>query len=165
MTQFQQVEVTKLYPQLLLFEALSVFKDKPEPRKKSDDSICETRRDFLDSFAYLCDIQKGGKTVTASALQKEKPTSNVLWLAANGGVSEEIYSYAKDILKISKSATLENQSTVQDVVFKLAVKKCGPRVRSYRKEVKIFARNCRMALRSREKNDLGMVRMQQCCSL
>ena len=58
-----------MYPKLALLEALAGFKDSYKRRGRSDDVICEARRDFLDSFAYLCDVEKGGATVTAAALQ------------------------------------------------------------------------------------------------
>jgi hypothetical protein len=158
LVQLRKDKETKLYPRLALFEALSVFKDKQEARKDSKDPVCETRRDFLDSFAYLCDIQKGGKTVTAAALQK-LPMSNFLWLAANEGVSDGTYRYARDVLERSKSATLENHSIVKADVFKLAVEQCGQRIQYYKGEVQTLAKNCRMALRSREKDDLGVIWM------
>lgn len=68
--QIQRDETKKLYPRLVLFGALAIFKDKHKPRQQSEDPIYETRRNFLDSFAYLCDVQKGGSTVTAVALQQ-----------------------------------------------------------------------------------------------
>ncbi|KAF2191902.1 hypothetical protein K469DRAFT_655093 [Zopfia rhizophila CBS 207.26] len=151
--QIQQDEARKLYPRLALFEALSGFKDKQKPRQRSEDTICEARRDFLDSFAYLCDVQKGGKTVTAAALQKLH-ISNFLWLAANEGVGDDILDYAMDVLEKLKTATSENQSTLQDSIFRLAVEKCKPRIQFYRDEVQKYARNCRMALRHRERDDI-----------
>jgi hypothetical protein len=153
--QIQQDEATKLYPRLALFKALSGFKDKHKPRERSEDRICETRRDFLDSFAYLCDIQKGGSTVTAAALQK-LPLSNILWLAANEGVRDDVLVYAMDILARLKTATLQSQSTLRNSIFRLAVKRCGPRIQFYKDEVQKYARNCRMALRKKDRDDIGL---------
>ncbi|KAK5214922.1 hypothetical protein LTR72_011979 [Exophiala xenobiotica] len=64
------------YPRLALFEALAGFKDAHKQREPSEDDICEARRDFMDSFAYMCDTEKGGATVTATGLQK---LLSVLW--------------------------------------------------------------------------------------
>lgn len=144
----------RLYPRLALFEALSGFKDKHKPRQRSDDVICEARRDFLDSFAYLCDVEKGGKTVTATALQKLL-VSDFLWLAANEGIRDDIMDYAHTILARLKTITLQNRTTIQDEIFKLAVDKCQPRIKFYKAEVLRYARNCRMTLRHREKGDIG----------
>lgn len=153
--QIQEDEAKKLYPRLVLFEALAVFKDKRRSRQRSDNPICEARRDFLDSYAYLCDVEKGGKTVTATALQS-LPNSDFLWLAANEGVREDIWLYAMDVLQLLKTTTSENQGAVKDSVFKLAVGKCKPRIQYYRDQVQKHARTCRMALRSREKDNVGM---------
>ncbi|OHE92935.1 hypothetical protein CORC01_11802 [Colletotrichum orchidophilum] len=87
----------KLYPRLALFEALAQFKSRQERRNPSGDDIVEARRNFLDSFAYLCDVQKGGATVTAAGLQK-LTHGNFLWLAANEGVRNDIKTYAEAIL-------------------------------------------------------------------
>jgi hypothetical protein len=120
--QIREDESKKMYPRLVLFEALAVFKDKPRRRQQSEDTICEARRDFLDSFAYLCDVEKGGKTVTATALQQH-PISDCLWLAANEGVRDDVWSYATDLLQILKTVTPENKSVLKDHVFRLAVGK------------------------------------------
>jgi hypothetical protein len=90
----------------VLFHALAKFKDRQKSRHESTDTICEARRNFLDSFAYLCDVEKGGKTVTATALQS-LVESDFLWLAANERIRDDILGYAMAILQISKSVSLE----------------------------------------------------------
>lgn len=152
----QEVEAKKLYPRLALLKALSGFKDKHKPRQRSEDLKCEARRNFLDSFAYLCDVQKGGNTVTATALQ-QRPYSDFLWLAANEGIRDDIRVYATNILVHLRTATLGNQSIIQDTIFRLAVEKCKPRIQFYRENVQKYATNCRMSLRHREKDDTGMM--------
>lgn len=156
--QIQEVESKKLYPRLALLEALSGFKDKHKPRQRSEEPECEARRNFLDSFAYLCDVQKGGSTVTAAALQR-RPYSDFLWLAANEGIRDDIRVYATNILVNLRTATLENKSILQDTIFALAVEKCKPRIQFYRENVQKYATNCRMSLRHREKDDIGMMRL------
>lgn len=42
---------------------------KREAKGSSVAADVESCRDFLDKLAYLCDIRKGGPTVTATALQ------------------------------------------------------------------------------------------------
>jgi hypothetical protein len=152
----RQEESTKLYPRLALFEALASFKDKRKHRNESDDPQCEARRNFLDAFAYLCDTRNGGSTVTATALQK-LPLSNFLWLAANEGVSDDVLGYAKDVLAKLKTATMENQSELKNYIFQFVVEKCTARIQFYKNQVRKFALNCRMQLRSLESDDNGLM--------
>jgi hypothetical protein len=154
--QIQEAEAKKLYPRLALLEALSRFKDKHKPQQRSEDPICEARRNFLDSFAYLCDVEKGGSTVTAAALQ-QRPYSDFLWLAANEWIHDDIQAYATNVLGNLRTATLANQSILQDIIFRLAVEKCKPRIQFYKENVQKCATNCRMSLRHREKDDIGMI--------
>jgi hypothetical protein len=154
----RQSETTKLYPCLVLFGALTAFKDKRKSRQASGDPVCESRRDFLDSFAYLCDTRKGGGTVTAAALQ-ELQNSNFLWLAANDGISDDLLDYAKTMINRLRSINAENQSAVKDDLFKLAMDKCTDRIQFYKDRVQILARNCRMKLRAWEQDETG----KDCC--
>ncbi|KAK1584937.1 uncharacterized protein LY79DRAFT_519668 [Colletotrichum navitas] len=143
----------KLYPRLALFGALAGFKNHQERRKPSNDEIVEARRNFLDSFSYLCDVQKGGATVTAAGLQKLSH-GNILWLAANEGIRNDIRTYAETILSCLKSVNSETEKTVQEKIFHLAVKNCNSRISTYNEEVRRYARNCRMQLRDGTKNDV-----------
>jgi hypothetical protein len=151
----QQDEAEKLYPRLLLFEALAGFKDKIKQRKPSEDPVCEARRNFLDSFAYLCDTRKGGATVTATGLQQLQ-ISDFLWLAANEGISDDVLEYAKEVLANLKTVNTENQNELKDRILKMVVQKCTPRIQFYKNEVRWFARGCRMKLRSKESDDNGV---------
>jgi hypothetical protein len=151
----QRVEAEKLYPRLVLFKTLATFKDKSKQRQQSKDPLCEARRNFLDSFAYLCDTRKGEATVAATALQQLQ-FSDFLWLAANEGISDDILDYAKGILSNLKTATLENQSKLRDIIFRLAIEKCTPRIEFYKTQVRTYARKCRMELKRQENDDNGM---------
>lgn len=146
----------ELYPRLALFEAIAQFKNDHERRIPSGDEIVEARRNFLDSFAYLCDVEKGGGTVTAVGLQKLF-YSNILWLAANEGVRDDIKIYARVILSHLKSVDLNNERIVQETIFHLAVKNCDSRISIYKEEVRRYARNCRMQLRSEAKSEDGEI--------
>jgi hypothetical protein len=153
--QLRQYESTRLYPQLTLFEALATFKDTHKERQQTGDPVCDARRDFLDSFAYLCDTRKGGSTVTAAALQK-LPGSDFLWLAANEGISEEILRHAKSINRLLKTVTTEGGTEVQDKIFSKAVAKSHQRVQFYKDKIQPLAKNCRMQLRRKERDEIGM---------
>jgi hypothetical protein len=148
--------VKRLYPRLALFEALAKFKDGPQRRANSNDEICEARRDFLDSFAYLCDTQKGGASVTAAALQKLR-LSNILCLAANEGIHTELKIYAENILRKLKEVGPDLQKAVADDIFQLAVEKCSGRVEFYKDEMQKHARKCHMQLRQETRSEIGVV--------
>ncbi|RDI86478.1 hypothetical protein Vi05172_g3515 [Venturia inaequalis] len=148
-----QCSTTELYPRLSLYAALTGFKDTPKRRAKSTDAVCDARREFLDSFAYLCDVKKGGATVTAAALQK-LPMSNILWLAANEGISEDIEKYARNIRSKLCTINVQNEKKIHDEIFQLAVKKCAPRIRFYRDELKRYATRCRMTLKQQAQDEI-----------
>lgn len=146
----------EVYPRLALFEALAQFKDEHQPRAPSSDDVVEARRAFLDSFAYLCDVQKGGQTVTAAGLQK-LPYSNVLWLAANEGIRSDVKTYAESVLSKLLSVDPSTQRIVEDAVFHFAVEKCNSRIVTYKDDMQKYARNCRMQLRRETQNEAGEV--------
>ncbi|KAH8591392.1 hypothetical protein B0O99DRAFT_654495 [Bisporella sp. PMI_857] len=145
--------VKSLYPRLALLEALVGFRDEHQRREPSGDEICEARRDFLDAFAYLCDIEKGGATVTAAGLQKLLH-SNILWLAANEGIRKDVETYAEVILRTIRGANLETQEAVQEDIFQLAVEKCKARIEFYKDEMQRYATRCRMRLRSQNQDEI-----------
>jgi hypothetical protein len=131
-----------------------------ERQTPSRDEVVETRRAFLDSFAYLCDVQKGGATVTAAGLQK-LPESNILWFAANEGVRNDIKVYAENIPLKLRNLNLNPNSdqAAQNEIFHLAVERCSPRIIVYQNEMKRLARNCRMQLNRETQNEAGKLFM------
>ncbi len=156
--QIFQSAARNMYPKLALLEALAGFKDGYKGRGRSSDDICEARRDFLDSFAYLCDVEKGGATVTAAALQKLLH-SNILWLAANEGIRRDVKVYAESILQMLKVVESGNQVEVQDDILRLAVQNCHSRISYYKGVMQKYARNCRMQLRQEKEDEIGAVRL------
>lgn len=144
----------QVYPRLLLYEALARHKGSHEARILSSNHVCEARRDFLDAFAYLCDVEKGGGTVTAAGLQKLLK-SNILWLAANEGIRPEVKQYAEELLGKLKKLSMSNESAIRNAIFAQAVDMCAPRIAFYKTQVQEYARNCRMQLRSEEMSDVG----------
>lgn len=143
-----------LYPRLALLQALPQLSNGHVRRTPSSDNITEARREFLDSFAYLCDIQKGGATTTAAGLQR-LPKSNILWLSANEGIRSDIQSYADTILSKLRLVSSSTQKAIEHEIFCLAVEKCNSRIGTYKGEVRIYARNCRMQLRRESPNETG----------
>lgn len=135
-----------LYPRLALYEGMAKFNGGPERRRPQGDVVVETRRDFLESFAYLCDIEKGGATVTATGLQRLS-YCNILWLSANEGLHRQVKAYAEVLRQKLVAMTPENQSTLQEEIFRRAVQMCTPRLLFYKAEVQKYATRCRMALR------------------
>lgn len=145
-----------LYTKLVLFKALNQYRDEHKHRAQSADNITEDRRGFLDGFAYLCDIKKGGATVTATALEK-RPLSNFLWLAANERIGEDVRKYAETILSLLQHVNPDTQQAAQDDIFKLAIDQCKNRIELYKSEMQKYAKRCRMELRRQKRDDTGMI--------
>lgn len=144
----------QVYSRLLLYEALVGYKGNHEARTSSSDYVCEARRDFLDAFAYLCDVEKGGGTVTAAGLQKLSE-NKILWLAANEGIRTEVKQYAEELLRKLKELSMSNETATRNAIFARAVDMCAPRIAFYKSQVQEYARNCRMQLRSEEMSVVG----------
>jgi hypothetical protein len=164
LNQIQTDESRSLYPRLIFFEALSGFKDKPLSRERTTDTVCNIRRDFLDSFAYLCDVQKGGSTVTASALQKSSGRV-YLWLAANQGIRQDVLTYANNMLHCLQQVTTENLDATTNTIFLLALEMSRPRISVYKTEVQKYATTCRTRLKSRLQTNIGTRLLAHHCSL
>lgn len=152
--QIEHQEMENLYPRMILFEALAGFEGQHKSRATCDDIARETRHNFLDSFAYLCDVEKGGATVTAAALQSLQH-SDFLWLAANDGVREEVLEYANVMLKHLCAVTAETMEKKKGTLLKIAVAKCSPRIHFYRRNVEKLAKRCRTTLKSVEGDEHG----------
>jgi hypothetical protein len=69
----------------------------------------------------------------ATALQK-LPMSNILWLAANEGISDDVETYARLICSKLGTVNLQNQQPIRDEIFQLAVEQCSPRIQFYKKK-------------------------------
>ncbi|KAI1306686.1 hypothetical protein F5Y03DRAFT_137530 [Xylaria venustula] len=139
------------YPKIELYEAFAGYKAKRERRLTSDNSIIEAQRQFLNSFAYLCDTHKGGSTVTATGLQKLQ-YSNILWIAANEGVSGEVKGFADNVLQILRNVHTRGESAARDDILRIAVRISTPRLKLYNQMV-IYATRCRMELRKALRRD------------
>lgn len=151
-----EITSTKLYPRLALFEELATYKGKPERRASSQEGVVEARRAFLDSFAYICDVERGGGTVTATGLQR-LPQSNTLWLAGNEGIRHDVEKYAERILSIlDQWRPGDHEEEVERRIFHLVVDKCSSRLKFYQTEMRKHARNCRMQLRREAQDGTGI---------
>ncbi|KAH7014572.1 uncharacterized protein B0I36DRAFT_255249 [Microdochium trichocladiopsis] len=128
---------------LVLFSALTEYQDAPKAREATKNAGRTHRRDFLDAFAYLCDVEKGGATVTAAALEQLEH-SNFLWLAANEGISQDVKAYAETLLRGLQQPHFQG---LEEWIFRQAVTKCAPRIETYQQGVKHHATACRMQLR------------------
>ncbi|KAF2009198.1 hypothetical protein BU24DRAFT_428738, partial [Aaosphaeria arxii CBS 175.79] len=147
-----QLETRKLYPRLSLYRALTEFKSNNTPRRSTGDQTRDSRRTFLDSFSYLCDVKKGGGTVRAAALQS-LDLSDILWLAANEGIVDSTLAYAKTILRRLQAVSTQNRKQLQDTIFELAVVQCSHRVQYYKGKVQNYAKWCRIALKHVQRDD------------
>ena len=92
-------------------------------------------------MAYLCDAEKGGRTVTANALQ-ENSSENVLWLAANEGISDGILTYVESLVKQLKEITADNRKSIEKKVFGAAVECASQRISFYQLRLVNYAEKC-----------------------
>ncbi|KAJ3570751.1 hypothetical protein NPX13_g5625 [Xylaria arbuscula] len=134
-----------LFPKLVLLRALTSFNSEYRERQHSENKSVNTCRDFLNSFAYICDFKRGGSTVTAAALQRLSG-SHILWLAANEGISKHVEAYAEQLRRLLVEINTTNLSDLRNALFSLAVEKCGPRIKSYRDKVQDLAKRCKSHL-------------------
>lgn len=143
-----------LYHRLALFAVLENRRRGHERRTPSGNEITEARRNFMDSLAYLCDVRKGGGTVTAIGLQR-LDLGNMLWMAANEGITKEIKDYTQKILDIARNKNLSPQHA-ENVILELAVQASSHRISTYRGELQKHTRRCIKLLREQGDNAFGM---------
>ena len=145
----QMIEEMELYPRLLLLHLLSSFRGDNVERQSDESatksSLDEQRRDFLNGISYLCDIEKGGGTVTAAPLQK-LTFSNFLWLAANQGVSLHIERFIRFVLDELKDMNSHNRESKEMMIFHDAVNLASRRMQFYRTTMAIFSQECQKPL-------------------
>jgi len=92
---------------------------------------------FLDSVAYACDRKKGGKTVTAAALQKH-PEGPILLLGSNSPIEPETIEKLREILDRLKAFKFGQESEKlleEDIVRKLTYLG-AERLKVYQKKAK-----------------------------
>ena len=139
-----------IYQRLLLLHFLGPFHGKYSERQfketNSKYSVVELRRSFLESISYLCDIEKGGATVTSAALQKLL-YSNILWLGANEGIRPNIERFVQSVLDRVKDINHENRETVEKSILHDAVKLAHQRMEFYRIKMVKFSKECRALLK------------------
>jgi hypothetical protein len=58
------------------------------------------KRKFLDSFALICAIEKGGDSVSAACLEENDPEGTIVRIASNSGVSRDTMSQLQEIAKV-----------------------------------------------------------------
>ena len=143
---------------LLLLNVLAEFNgshiERQAEKETSDTSERELRRDFLDKISYLCDTEKGGRTVTAGALQSLLH-DNVLWLAANEGVSEGTRYFVEWILRNLAKLTHEDKDMTVELIFGEAVGRAHQRISFYQSKLVRFATVCRKAAGKEPKGEEG----------
>jgi hypothetical protein len=133
------------YPKLVLYGRLARYAGPHIRRQDSKNHRHELCRNFLDAFAYLCDIRRGGEFVTAAAIRQCAP-NHELWLAANAGIAADVKDYAETILKHLKKVNNINQGSKLDEIFNLAVHKTAPRLLEYKNQMQNYALQCRVQL-------------------
>lgn len=87
-------------------------------------------REFLNAVAYICDTDKGGKTVSAAAIQ-ETPSQFILWIASNADVREATQCRLREIFSM-----LQPQEPDKTAIMKTMVQLAHGRLKQYRKWAK-----------------------------
>lgn len=134
------------YLKLILYSTISPFKAKHSDRGTSAElpsATTELRRDFLDRLSYLCDVDKSGATVTAAAMQYKNANFNVLWLAANEGIRDEVKSFVETTMERLRAVDAENSDNTRNAILQDAVGKGEQRFQFYRNKMLGFAKQCR----------------------
>lgn len=68
--------------------------------------------------------------------------SNILWLAANKGISEHVKTYAEQVHGLLVKVDSTNMPNLRNELFSLAVGKCEPRIKSYGDNMQDLAKKC-----------------------
>jgi hypothetical protein len=119
---------------------------KERPKKHAAE---EARRDMLDSIAYLCDIRKGGSTVTAVALQQEKRNKAILWLAANEGVTLEVKKLVGQLLEHARKVKLGDIEEIETNMLAICLDMATNRINFYQARLMENLRKCQKQLNGR----------------
>lgn len=105
----------------------------------------ELRREFLNSIAYVCDTQKGGKTCTAAALQ-EKDGSKILILASNSKVinPHTLASVRQIVVKLARHDGEHSsaQRLETELIKTMVDLSGGARMKEYLRHLWINYRDC-----------------------
>jgi len=95
-----------------------------------DHTSQELRRSFVDSLAYACDSQKGGKTTSAALLQ-QLPQGVVVWLAGNRGVKQTTVTDLTELLSEALRNIRSHKPFDREVTLARLVHMNGPRLKTY----------------------------------
>lgn len=95
-----------------------------------DHTSQELRRSFIDSLAYACDSQKGGKTTSAALLQ-QLPQGVVVWLAGNRGVKRNTITDLTKLLSEALRNIRSHSPFDREVTLVRLVHMNEPRLKSY----------------------------------
>lgn len=110
-------------------------------RAEDTDDVTDTEllRRFYDGVAYLCDVKKGGETVTAAALANNV----VLYLATNTKLPREVQNFIKWVVMIElRSGNTKSRRDVADSILQAAVERAAHRMEFYSREMKKFWAIC-----------------------
>jgi hypothetical protein len=91
----------------------------------------------LDSLAFLCDTQTGGKTVSALTVQ-DGPLGLHYWIACNGEPSsaETILTWLLSVLRSGSTST--DRSLLQKQILSEIVANCSERIQDYHRRLQIM---------------------------
>lgn len=146
---------------LLLLRAICPLDVHHVERCPASEEYVNELRDFLDSFSYLCDIRKGGGTVTAAAIRTWRAKNiNILWLAANEGVGKDVKSHAEWMVAKLKTANESNGPDIENSVFTASVKLAKHRIQYYKSELFRWLNICLQVIEQEPVTDSSCVYWQ-----
>ncbi|OKL61709.1 hypothetical protein UA08_02335 [Talaromyces atroroseus] len=103
----------------------------------------ELLQGYLIGVSYLCDIEKGGNTVTAAALSNDLE----LYLAANNDLHPKIQSFiSRVVLEELRTDSVESRHKVAERILREAVQRAGKRMEFYFRKLKDIWGKCRVSV-------------------
>lgn len=124
---------TKFIPLVSLLHALQAEYQEVELPKAADSDYKKSLRQFVDGFAFLCDLNKvGGDTCTAVALERCSATKIFLHLSSNTTIhTNGIKLCAQDILKQLSYVGSWPDQVVEQYLLSLSLRYMASRIDGY----------------------------------
>ena len=149
--------LSRFYEPLVLLHVLDRNGEQKRSRCPSSEGgeseldLQELRRNFLNQLAYVCDHTKGGRFVTAIALERQ-PSAVTFWVTSNSTISESTLSFLQGILEALRSLAIpqteQSKSTIEVDLLRSCIEFNRKRIEAYRKLMQKPLQMCLEYLRS-----------------
>lgn len=152
-------EEVDFYPKWNFFKALGDFheaKERADDLETFQDNDDTNDRELLlqgycNGVAYLCDVEKGGNTVTATALD----IKSTLYIATNTELPSIVRSFITWVLtkELTEPAVSSRREEVIRKILENAIERAGSRIEFYFRELKKAWGRCRESLEDQFRGD------------